>query len=55
VDEDRAGSSRAASKDGNVEKVEKLTRANRRSTVDDTVEELGINRGSVHVIVYKDL
>jgi len=38
-----------------VEKVEELTLANRRVTVSDTVDKLGINHGSVHKIVYKEL
>jgi hypothetical protein len=54
LDEDYPGSSWAASTDGNVEKVEELTRKNRRSTVSDTVDKLGISHGSVHKIVYKE-
>jgi len=54
LDEDYSGSSWAASTDGNVEKVEELTRENRRATVSDTVDKLGISHGSVHKIVYKE-
>jgi hypothetical protein len=51
LDGDYPGSSRAASTDGSVEKVEELTRENRGATVSDTVDKLGISNGSMHKIV----
>jgi hypothetical protein len=55
VDKQRPGRPRTAPTDRNTEKVEKLIRADRRLTVDEIADKLGISHGSVHTIIHKKL
>lgn len=54
-DESRSGRPSTSRNEGMVERVKQLIRADRRMTIDELAQEMGISHGSIHAILSDDL
>lgn len=54
-DESRSGRPSTSRNEGMIERVKQLIRADRRMTIDELAQEVGISHGSIHAILSDDL